>query len=80
MSESNQTRTNLRNTLTHGNEPNGLLMALAWSAIETLAARKMVSIYVDPDHHRVGVVFHRAAIDDNRGIVEVDDEDEVDDE
>jgi hypothetical protein len=69
MSERETTKTNLKDinsSLSSGEEPTELLLAVAWSAIETLAKRGKVKIYVG--RNAVAVFFHNVRLDEQRGL------------
>jgi len=70
MSERETIKPNSSDTkvsLSSGEEPTELLLAVAWSAIETLAKRGNAKIYVGKN--AVAVFLHNVRLDEQRGLV-----------
>lgn len=58
-------------SLKSGEEPTELLLALVYSPIETLLARGLVEIYVNPTTDKVAVIFHKTMLEEGKGFVPV---------
>ena len=73
MSEKEATPKNLQDIsplLKNGDEPTELLLALAWSPIETLQARGLVKVFVG--NGAVAVFFHKTELIPHLGLVPTD--------
>jgi len=66
---------NIRPFMKNGEEPTALLLALAWSPIETLQARGLIRVFVGSGG--VAVFFHHTELIPGFGLVPTNDKSET---